>query len=75
MRDEAKTEIDKWLDSCPSPVVARIIPDKSSLRHLVSTTFLYPEDMLVVVPIELLKEINNEDIRAGTYFGERNENI
>jgi hypothetical protein len=56
--DEAKTEIDKWLDSCPLPVVARVIPDKSSLRHLASTTSVYPEDMLVVIPIKLLKEIS-----------------
>jgi hypothetical protein len=53
--DKTKTETDNWLDSCPSPVIARIIPDESSLRHLVLTTHLYPEDMLVVIPIKLLK--------------------
>lgn len=58
MSNEAKTEIDKWLDSCPLPVIARVIPDKSSLRHLASTTFVYPEDMLVVIPIKLIKEIS-----------------
>jgi hypothetical protein len=54
--DEAK--IYEWLDSCPLPVVARVIPDKSSLRHLASTAYVYPEDMLVVIPIKLIKEIS-----------------
>ena len=56
MSDEAK--IYEWLDSCPLPVVARVIPDKSSLRHLASTAYVYPEDMLVVIPIKLIKEIS-----------------
>ena len=46
--------IEKWLESCPSAVIARTITDVQDIRNLATSPDLYPGDTLVVVPIESL---------------------
>lgn len=50
--------IEKWLESCPSAVVARMITDVEDIRSLVISSDLYPSDTLVVVPIESLSALH-----------------
>lgn len=46
--------IEKWLESCPSAVVARVITDIEDIRSLAISSDLYPSDTLVVVSVEAL---------------------
>ena len=50
--------IEKWLESCPSAVVARVVSDVQDIRSLAITAELYPSDTLVVVPIESLSSLH-----------------
>ena len=46
--------IEKWLESCPSAVIARVITDVEDIRSLATSSDLYPSDTLVVVSVEAL---------------------
>ena len=46
--------IEKWLESCPSAVVARVVSDVEDIRSLAISSDLYPSDTLVVVSVEAL---------------------
>ena len=46
--------IEKWLESCPSAVVARVITDVKDIRSLAISSDLYPSDTLVVLSVEAL---------------------
>ena len=46
--------IEKWLESCPSAVIARVITDVQDIRSLAVSSDLYPSDTLVVVSVEAL---------------------
>ena len=46
--------IEKWLESCPSAVIARVITDVQDIRNLATSPDLYPGDTLVVVSVEAL---------------------
>ena len=46
--------IEKWLESCPSAVVARVITDVQDIHSLAISPDLYPSDTLVVVSVESL---------------------
>lgn len=50
--------IEKWLESCPSAVVARVVSDVEDIRSLAISSDLYPGDTLVVVPIESLSALH-----------------
>ena len=41
--------IEKWLESCPSAVIARVITDVEDIRSLTILSDLYSSDTLVVV--------------------------
>jgi len=56
-----KTDIEKWLDDCPLPVVGRVIDNNNDLRYLGYSAHLYQTEMLVVIDIRALnKEKDNE---------------
>ena len=46
--------IEKWLESCPSAVVASVVSDVEDIRSLAISSELYPSDTLVVVSVEAL---------------------
>ena len=46
--------IEKWLESCPSAVIARVITDVQDIRSLAISPDLYHGDTLVVVSVEAL---------------------
>ena len=46
--------IEKWLESCPSAVIARVITDVEDIRSLAISSDLYHGDTLVVVSVEAL---------------------
>ena len=50
--------IEKWLESCPSAVIARVITDVQDIRSLAISSDLYPSDTLVVVTIESLSTLH-----------------
>ena len=50
--------IEKWLESCPSAVVARVITDIEDIRSLAISSDLYPSDTLVLVSMESLSALH-----------------
>ena len=50
--------IEKWLESCPSAVIARVITDVQDIRSLAVSSDLYPSDTLVVVSVEALSALH-----------------
>lgn len=46
--------IEKWVESCPSAFVARVLTEAEDIHSLAISSDLYPSDTLVVVPIEAL---------------------
>lgn len=46
--------IEKWLESCPSAVIARVVTDVEDIRSLAISSDLYPGNTLVVVSVEAL---------------------
>ena len=52
------TSIQKWLESCPSAVVARVITDVEDVRSLAISSELYPSDTMVVVSVESLSTLH-----------------
>ena len=55
-----KTDIEKWLDDCPLPVVGRVIDNNNDLRYLGYSAHIYETGMLVVIDIRALnKEKDN----------------
>jgi len=50
--------IEKWLESCPSAVIARVVTDVEDVHSLAISSDLYPGDTLVVVPIESLSSLH-----------------
>ena len=51
------TKTRKWLDSCPHPIVARVVTEPEDLLHIANTTMCYEENTLVAVPIESLHNL------------------
>ena len=50
--------IEKWLESCPSAVIARVITDAEDIHSLTISSDLYPSDTLVVVSVEALSTLH-----------------
>lgn len=50
--------IEKWLESCPSAVIARVVTDVEDIRSLAISSDLYPGDTLVLVSIESLSTLH-----------------
>jgi len=50
--------IEKWLESCPSAVIARVITDVEDIHSLAISSDLYPSDTLVIVPIDSLSTLH-----------------
>ena len=57
MKTEPNKEIREWLESCPSPVIARVVEDVEDIRHIGITSFIYEGGALVVIPVETLREL------------------
>lgn len=60
MKTESNKEIREWLDSCPSPVIARVVEDIEDIRHIGMTSFVYEEGTLIVIPVETVGELMGE---------------
>ena len=52
-----KDKLNEWLGKCPLPVVARVIDEKDSLRHLLSTSHVYQDNMLVVIDLKKVSSL------------------
>ncbi|QDP50236.1 MAG: hypothetical protein Tp178MES00d2C33159851_26 [Prokaryotic dsDNA virus sp.] len=50
--------IEKWLESCPAAVIARVITDVEDIRSLAISSELYPSDTLVLVSVESLSTLH-----------------
>lgn len=46
--------MDNWLESCPKPIVSRVIDDKNDLLHIATTRCMYAENLLVVTDLDTL---------------------
>jgi hypothetical protein len=49
--------MDKWLESCPKPIVSRVIDDKNDLLHIATTRCMYAENLLVVTDLDALNNL------------------
>lgn len=47
----------KWLDSCPVPVIARVLSEQDDIEFLSSSSFIYEKGMLVVIELQSLKTL------------------
>ena len=50
--------IEKWLESCPSAVISRVIMDVEDIHSLTISSDLYPSNTLVVVSVESLSTLH-----------------
>ncbi|AMD43442.1 hypothetical protein ZC03_065 [Pseudomonas phage ZC03] len=56
MKDKEK-ELEKWLEACPLPVIGRVLDDKTDIRFLAASHFLYKEDPLIAIPLSTLASL------------------
>lgn len=56
MKNKQK-ELEKWLEACPLPVISRVMDDKTDIRFLAASHFMYEEDTLVVIPLNTLASL------------------
>ena len=50
--------IEKWLESCPSAVVTRVVTDVEDVHSLAISSDLYPSDTLVMVSVDSLSALH-----------------
>jgi hypothetical protein len=50
--------MDKWLESCPKPIISRVIDDKNDLLHIASSRVMYAENLLVVTDLDTLHNLS-----------------
>lgn len=50
-------ELNKWLNACPLPVIARVITEVNDLRHILTSSHIYEDNMLLVVDLKKISKI------------------
>ena len=50
--------MDNWLESCPKPIISRVISDKNDLLHIATTRCMYAENLLVVTDLDTLYNLS-----------------
>tara|TARA_Y100000114_G_C11764120_1_gene332282 strand:+ start:5652 stop:5831 length:180 start_codon:yes stop_codon:yes gene_type:complete len=53
-------EIREWLESCPSPVIARVVDTTEDVRHIGISSFVYESGTLVVIPVKVVGKLLKE---------------
>ena len=56
--------MNEWLNSCPLPIVARVLDNKEDILHLASAAHIYEKDMLVTVRVDALSETIDHGLRT-----------
>ncbi|MBS7349211.1 MAG: hypothetical protein KIG95_03465 [Comamonas sp.] len=57
--ENKKKELEKWLETCPLPVIGRVIDDETDIRHVAMTHYIYEEGMLIAIPLSTLASLLN----------------
>ena len=51
--------VQKWLESCPIPVLGKVQDDPTKLHHIISISHIYDDEMLVVVKLKTLDRLKD----------------
>lgn len=55
--ENKEEELEKWLETCPLPVIGRVIDDETAIRHVAMTHFIYEEGVLITIPLSTLASL------------------